>query len=73
VLHGPVADDLYASLVDVDTNQILATVPMEGAGTQWRYWRVKLDSGVSRFRVEAADHGVHWGEWLAVGVPSECR
>ena len=73
VLHGPVADDLYASLVDADTNQILATVPMEGAGTQWRYWRVKLESGVSRFRVEAADHGVHWGEWLAVGVPSECR
>ncbi len=73
VLHGPEVDGLSAKVVNAEMGELIATAPMQGAGTQWRYWRVPLDPGVKHFRIEAADEGRGWGEWLAIGAPSQCH
>lgn len=73
VLHGPVVDGLSVKVVNAKTNELIATPPLQGAGTQWRLWRIALAPDVAEFQIQAEDQGRSWGEWLAVGNPAQCR
>lgn len=73
VLQGPRAGGLSTSLMDSDTNQILASVPFQNTAKQWVFWRLPFPPSVRHLRIVAEDKGKDWGEWLAIGNPSQCK
>jgi hypothetical protein len=72
-LHGPNTDRLRASLLDADTGQILAELPMHSHGDPWSYWQIPVHSGIRRLKIEGVDGGSSWGEWLALSQPMRCK
>ncbi len=73
VLHGPSVEGQSAQIEDADTGKLVESIPMQDADLQWEFWRVPLDVGVKRLRVSARDQGRNYGQWTALGSPSECR
>jgi hypothetical protein len=73
VLHGPSVSGLSVEISDADTNSVLALAPMRDADIHWRFWRFPLSPAAKHLRITAEDHGQNWGQWLAIGQPSECR
>ena len=71
VIHGPSTDGLSEEVVDADTRQTILWVPL-GLGTTWQYLRLETTAS-RRLKVVARDNGRGWGQWLAVGTPSQCR
>lgn len=71
--NGPSIDDLSETLVDADTGQVIASVPLESGNTNWHYWTVLIPSGVRNLRLQAEDNGQGWGEWLVIGEPRSCK
>lgn len=73
VLHGSSVEGLSVQLIGTAGNEVLATVPMQGDDTRWRFWRVPLNASIAQVRIDAEDRGRDWGQWLAVGDPYKCR
>jgi hypothetical protein len=73
VLHGPSVAGLSVEIRDADTNGVLAVAPMQDTDIHWRFWRFSLPPSATHLRITAEDQGPDWGEWLAVGQPSQCR
>lgn len=73
VLQGPADGGLTANVVDADTNQAIVSVPFQNTPHQWVFWRLPVTPAAKRLRIVAEDAGKDWGEWLAIGNPSECK
>lgn len=73
VLQGPRAAGLLAEVVDADTEQVIGSAPLEDDRQQWSFWRVAIPATAKRVQIIARDEGRDWGEWLAIGQPSQCR
>lgn len=73
VLHGPSVQGLSAEITDAGTNQPVGKIPMQNGETQWKLWRVPIDSKVSSVKILGRDAGRGWGQWLAIGDPLQCR
>jgi len=73
VLHGPSVNGLSVEITDADTNSVLAGAPMQDVDIHWRFWRFPVAPTAKHLRITAEDHGQNWGQWLAIGQPSECR
>ncbi|HEX3685386.1 MAG TPA: hypothetical protein VHU83_22825 [Bryobacteraceae bacterium] len=73
VLQGPRSSRLSADVVDADTGRTVASVPLQDTNHQWVFWRLPLPASAKRLRIVAEDKGKGWGEWLAIGSPSQCK
>ncbi|HTU45472.1 MAG TPA: hypothetical protein VMF91_10445 [Bryobacteraceae bacterium] len=73
VLQGPKDGGLSAGVVDAEKGQMVASVPLQDTVHQWVFWRLPLPPQVRRLRIVAQDLGTSWGEWLAIGNPSQCK
>ncbi len=73
VLHGISVDGLSVEIRDPDTSRVLAVAPMEDADNYWRFWRFPLAASAKHLCITAEDRGKDWGQWLAVGQPSQCQ
>jgi hypothetical protein len=73
VLQGPKKSGLSADVVDADTAQVVASVPLQDTNHQWVFWRLRLPVSTKRLQIAAQDMGKDWGEWLAIGTPSQCK
>jgi hypothetical protein len=65
--------DLSVTLLDADSQQVLAAAPMEDDDTVWHFWRFAVPSSTRRLRIKAVDEGQGWGEWVALANPAECK
>ncbi|HEX4748972.1 MAG TPA: hypothetical protein VH302_05470 [Bryobacteraceae bacterium] len=72
VLHGPNTKGLSIQILNSDDGKVLASIPFQPFDIAWRYWRVSLDKSASHLHIVARDQGRDWGEWLAIGAPSDC-
>ena len=73
IINGPVATGLSAEILDADKNEVIATAPFQNDSRGWAFWRISIPASVKHLRITAEDSGRNWGEWLAIGVPRECR
>lgn len=73
VVQGPRVAGLSAAVVDADTGHMVATAPLQNVDHQWVFWRLPLPASAKRLRIFAQDEGKDWGEWLAIGNPSQCN
>jgi hypothetical protein len=71
--NGPSSADLSEILLDADTHQTIAAVPLEGFDTSWHFWQVKIPAGIRHLQIRAEDGGQGWGEWLAIAEPRTCK
>jgi hypothetical protein len=70
--HGPGVEGESVRIIDADTDQSVAAVPMRTADTSWRYWAISLPSRARRLRIVAEDASATVGHWAAVGQPLRC-
>ena len=73
ILHGRSITGAAAQLMDADTNQVLAELPLKIQDPLWATWRVHLNSTVKHLRYVATDAHEEPGQWLAVSTPLECN
>lgn len=73
VLHGPSVQGLSAEITNAETNQTVEMIPMQNGETQWKLWRLPIDSKVTSIKILGRDAGAAWGQWLAIGTPQQCR
>ena len=72
-LHGPTPDGLSAKVIDADTKQTIASIPIMGSESIWRTWVIDVPSSARYLQIVAEDSGRDWGEWLAISEPHACK
>ncbi|MBV9302304.1 MAG: hypothetical protein JOY62_18115 [Acidobacteriaceae bacterium] len=73
VLHGPSVNGLSVRILNADTNEAIAIAPLQNQDWRWRFWRFPVDQQIRHLRVSAQDQGSGWGQWVAIGQPSQCQ
>jgi hypothetical protein len=72
VLHGTETYGQSVMLLDADTQQPLATLPMLDGRAFWDRWRIPIPASVQNLSVVATDEGAGPDEWLSVASPERC-
>ncbi|HEX4750631.1 MAG TPA: hypothetical protein VH302_13890, partial [Bryobacteraceae bacterium] len=73
VLHGPRVEGLSVTVTDADSDEVIATAPMQDGMEDWNFWRIPIPAASKRVRVNASDTGIGWGQWVALTDPATCR
>ena len=71
--HGPSIDGLSARLIDADTKQTIASLPLMDNETLWGFWAVDLPPSAQHLQIVGEDAGRGWGQWLSIGEPRLCK
>jgi hypothetical protein len=73
VLNGPSAGGISARILNADTGEQIAEIPMQGGDSLWKFWRVGLGPAVQHILIAVDGEGLDWGQRIAVSDPRECR
>lgn len=72
VLHGTATYGQSVEVLDADTQQTIAQLPMLEGRAFWERWRIPVPASVRNLTIAAKDQGAGPDEWLAVASPEQC-
>lgn len=73
VLHGPSINGLHVRVSYPAGAAAPEEIPLRTDETEWKFWRIPLQSQAAQVQITGEDNGKGWGQWLALASPRDCK